>query len=131
MTNETKARIEELEEQMRKISQEIYDLKESEKGYWVGIGDDDYSVEYYRLGWCTETEAEEMMERNGDFSLGFRLKEVSKEYNTKMYKAERMQKIIGLLDDDFSKYKETKDAIKAELEELKEELEIPKYCSIY
>ena len=133
MTNaELKARIEELEEQERKIADEIYHLRERNKGYWIGIGDNDYSMEYYRLGWCSETEAEKIMQENGDFVLGFSVREVTKEYNEKMYKAERLQNLIGILeDDDFSKYKETKNAMKKELTELKNELDIPTYCSIY
>lgn len=132
MTNaELKARIEELEEQERKIADEIYHLRERNKGYWIGIGDNDYSMEYYRLGWCSETEAEEKMS-NDDFVLGFSIREVTSEYNEKMYKAERLQNLIGILEnEDFSKYAETKNAMKKELTELKNELDIPTYCSIY
>ena len=129
---EIKLKIEELEKQSIKIAEEIYRLKESNKGYWIGIGDNDYLTEYHRLGWCTESEAEKMMEEKDEFVFGFRLKEVTKEYNTKMYKAEKMQTIVGLLDDeDFAEYKETRDAIKKELEELKEELDMCPCSSIY
>jgi hypothetical protein len=49
-----------------------------------------------------------------------------------MYKAERMQTVVGLLsDEDFLKYKEMTKEIKRELNELKEELDIPTYCCIY
>lgn len=133
MTNaEIKARIEELEEQSRNISRELYDLKELNKGYWIGIGDDDYSVEYYRLGWCTETEAICIMNQNGDFKFGFDVKEVTKEYNEKMFNAQKMQKVVGMLSDEiFSEYKAARDSIESKLYELKRELDIPEYCSIY
>lgn len=124
MTDAVKEKIKQLEEQRAKIAEEIYYLKESEKGYWIGIGDDDFTKEYYRLGWCTEKEAEERMQ-DKDFVYGFCVKEVTEEYNAKMYQAENMQIVVNVLDNkEFSKYKETRDAIKKDLEQLKEELDM-------
>lgn len=136
MTDELKEKIKELkelEEKKRKIEDEIYHLRDINKGYWIGIGYDRYgcSTEYHRLGWCSEPEAREIMSKNNDFVF-FHVREVTMEYNKKMYKAERLQNVIRELDDeDFSKYEEAKDAMEDELLELKEELEISEYCRIY
>jgi len=126
-----KKRIEELEKQIEALSKEIIQLEKQNKGYWIGIGDNDFSVDYYRLGWCTENKAKEIMAQKGNFVLGFTVEEVTKEYNTKMYKAEKIQNIISLLDDnDFSDYKEMKESLKEELCILKSELNIPEISYI-
>lgn len=131
MTEETRKKIEELEEKQSEILNEIYRLKESEKGYYIGIGDNDYSCAYYRLGWCTENEAKKTMESKGDFVLGFEVEEVSEEYNSKMYKVEKLQNILKNLDDrDFEEYKEMREKLKTELKNLKEELHIYGYIAI-
>lgn len=132
MTNEEiKSKIKELEKQKQKIIEEIITLRNINKGYWIGIGDNDYSYKYFMLGWCTEYEAEEEMKKH-NFVLGYKIKEVTKEYYEKLWKAQKMQKVVEILEEPyFSHYSETKDSIDMELYELTEELDISPCGVIY
>ena len=58
---EIKKKIEELAEQRSKISNEIFKLQQMNEGYWIGKVYYDDEIMYYRLGFRTETEAEEYM----------------------------------------------------------------------
>lgn len=132
-SEEIKQRIAELEEKEAMISEELYELRQMNQSYWIGIVDFDYDYHYHRLGYSTETEAEESIREiaSGSDCLGYFIKEVSQEYNTKMYKAERLQSAYNLLNNsDFKKYAELVTELKKDLHELMEELDIPTYADI-
>ena len=64
---------------------------------------------------------------------GYEIKEVTEEYNSKMYLAEKLQNAINLLSNDkeFAKYKDFVKEIKKDLMQLKEDLNIPDYAHIF
>ena len=132
---EIKKRIEELEEQRDTISDELWKLKSMSSSYWVGIVDFDYDYDYHRLGFCTEAEANEIMDKivENEDCLGYSIKEVSEDYNSKMYVLQNLEQAyysLSMHGEEFEKYKELVKEIEKDKMQLKEELGIPSYARI-
>ena len=131
MTEETRRRIAELEEKESEIAYEIYLLRNKEKGYYIGIGDNDESFSYHQLGFCTEEEAQKQMEEIGDFLYGFEVQEVTEDYYNKIFTVKRMQTLVSILaNKEFDEYKDTYKDIRDKLRKLKDEMHIAGAVSI-
>ena len=128
---EIKNRIEELREQQGKIAKEIYELERQNEAYWMGVADYEYSSTYIRLGWTTEAKANETMSEyssNNYDCNDWRIEEISKEYNEKLYHAYKIQEILSLMGGGYNKsfdiYKDFSKSLSDDLKKLKKELNL-------
>ena len=108
-------------------------MQRTDNRYWICIIEFNYHYEeYYGFGLCSETEAEERIEEIlkecDEDCLGYEIKEVSEEYNSKMFTAYELQEAYNLLETKY--HNEFVKQLKKDMEQLKKELDIPIYASI-